>query len=187
MKTLNFKHTGLLTVALSAALAGAASAQDAPRLVINGEPFETRVEPITQDGRVLVPLRDIFENLGAHVNYDDVTQTITAHREGTDVEMRLGSPRARVDGRPVRLDVPANSIDGRTMVPLRFVSEALGATVNYSQSRNVVHIDDNRGHRGDRDHRYPDTRNGDHRDGDRRDGDHRDGDPMNHDRMGGNR
>ncbi|RYG75507.1 copper amine oxidase N-terminal domain-containing protein [bacterium] len=166
MKTLNLKQTGLMTLALGATLAGAANAQGgfnndrlnndrygnryndrndryndgAPRLMLNGRPFETRVQPIVQDGRVLVPLRDIFENLGARVNYDN--GTIVARRDGTRVQMRLGSDRARVDGRSIRLDVPAMSVGGATMVPLRFVSEALGATVNFNQNRNVVRIND---------------------------------------------
>jgi hypothetical protein len=136
MKTLNTKRTGLLTFALGAALTGVttggAQAQSAtngyaPRLVLNGQPFQTRTEPVLQDGRVLVPLRDIFEELGARVNYDNYNRTITAHRDGTRVQMILGSARARVDGRPVRLDVPAMSVRGRTMVPLR---------------RNVVRIND---------------------------------------------
>lgn len=152
MKTLNWKQTGILTLALGAAvtsatLTGAANAQsgfdeNTPRLMLNGRPFETRVAPVVQDGRVLVPLRDIFENLGARVNYNDFDRTITARRDGTRVQMRLGASRAQVDGRPVRLDVPALSVNGATMVPLRFVSEALGATVNFSQRRNVVRIND---------------------------------------------
>jgi hypothetical protein len=151
MKTLNFKQTGLMTLALGATLTGAASAQSefgstqygsTPRLVLNGRPFETRVQPVVQDGRVLVPLRDIFENLGARVDFDRVDRSITARRQGTRVEMRLGSTRARVDGQPVRLDVPAMAVGGATMVPLRFVSEALGADVNYNSTRNVVRIND---------------------------------------------
>lgn len=154
MKTLNFKQTGLMTLALGATLTGAASAQggfndrydnranNAPRLMLNGQPFQTRFEPVVQDGRVLVPLRDIFENLGARVDYDRAERTIVARRDGTRVHMRIGSDRARVDGQPVRLDVPAMTIGGATMVPLRFVSEALGATVNFNQRRNVVRIND---------------------------------------------
>lgn len=145
MMKLNTPKTGLLTFALGAALAGAASAQNAPRLVLNGQPFRTQVAPITQNGRVLVPLRDIFEGLGARVNYNDLNRTITARRQGTIVRMELGSRRAEVNGQVVRLEVPATTVYGSTMVPLRFVSEALGAVVNYNQNRGVIRINDQGG------------------------------------------
>ncbi|PQV65030.1 Copper amine oxidase N-terminal domain-containing protein [Abditibacterium utsteinense] len=146
---LNIQKSGLLTVALGASLAGTASAQNAPRLVLNGQPFRTQVAPITQDNRVLVPLRDIFEGLGARVNYNDRNRTITARRQGTVVRMELGSRRAEVNGQVVRLDVPATTVYGSTMVPLRFVSEALGARVNYNPTRNVIRINDRDGNLND--------------------------------------
>ena len=143
----NTQKTNLAILALGAALSGVAGAQNvnsqtAPRLVLNGQPFRTQVEPITQNGRVLVPLREIFEGLGARVNYNDVNRTITARRRGTVIRMELGSRRAEINGERVRLDVPATVVDGSTMVPLRFVSEALGAVVNYNPNRGVIRIND---------------------------------------------
>jgi hypothetical protein len=138
----NIQKFTLATLALGTALTGVANAQDAPRLLLNGQPFRTQVQPITQDGRVLVPLRDIFEGLGARVNYNDQDRTITARRQGTVVRMELGSRRAEVNGQRVRLDVPASTVYGSTMVPLRFVSEALGASVNYNANRGVIRIND---------------------------------------------
>lgn len=172
----NAPQIGFATLALGATLTGIAAAQDAPRLMLNGHPFHTQVAPVTRDGRVLVPLRDIFEGLGARVNYDRVDRTITARRRGTVVLMQLGSRRAEVNGERVRLDVPANTVDGSTMVPLRFVSEALGATVLYNADRGVIRINDSDAHPGDRmdDHHGGDHHDRDHRDGDRRDDDHRD-------------
>jgi hypothetical protein len=123
-----------------AAGAHSASAQEAPRLLLNDRPLRTRVEPVLEDGRVLVPLRDIFEALGARVDYDREDRTITARRAGSLVHMALGSQSAVADGHIVHLDVPADTIAGRTLVPLRFVSESLGATVFYSHLRDEVHI-----------------------------------------------
>lgn len=155
----NISKISLATLALGTTLTGIASAQSEPRLLLNDRPFRTEVAPITQDGRVLVPLRDIFEGLGARVDYKSTDQTITARRRGTIVRMELDSRRAEINGRRVRLDVPATTVDGSTMVPLRFVSEALGATVDYNANRGVIRIND--GEAGRRD--------GDRRDGDRRD------------------
>ena len=147
----NILKTKFLTLALGAALTGIAAAQGAPAsswpsLILNDQPFRTTVEPVNQDGRVLVPLRDIFERLGATVLYNSRNRSITARRGSTVVNMELGSTDAEVNGRRVTLDVPANTIYGSTMVPLRFVSEALGATVNYDPSNGVIRINDsNRG------------------------------------------
>lgn len=166
---LNIKKLGISTLALGTTMTGIASAQSEPRLVLNDRPFRTTVAPITQDGRVLVPLRDIFEGLGARVNYNSLDRTITARRRGTIVRMELGSRRAEVNGRRIRLDVPADTVDGSTMVPLRFVSESLGATVNYNAYRGVIRINDRDGRRDDwRDGRDRDGRRDDRRDFDRR-------------------
>lgn len=175
----NVKKSGITVLALGAAMTGIARAQDAPRIVLNGDPLHTQVAPITRDGRVLVPLRDIFEALGAFVRYNAADRTITARRSGTVVHMSLGSRRAEVNGDRVRLDVPANTVYGSTMVPLRFVSEALGATVNYNADRGVVHINDRSGRYHGGDHRDRDYHDGDRHDGDHHDdhdGDHHDGD-----------
>ncbi len=139
---LNTQKISFATLALGAALTGIAGAQSAPRLILNGRPFRTQVAPVTQGGRVLVPLRDIFEGLGARVNYNSFNNTITARRRGTTVRMELGSRRAEINGQRVRLDVPATTIYGSTMVPLRFVGESLGAVVDYNPRRGVIRIND---------------------------------------------
>ncbi|BCM93871.1 hypothetical protein IAD21_05766 [Abditibacteriota bacterium] len=146
MKNFNAKQIGLLALTLGT-MAGAASAQDGVRVRINGAPFRTQVAPVTENGRVLVPMRAIFEKLGARVDYNNLDRSIVARRDGTVVRMTLGRDRAFVDRDPVRLDVPAQSYDGRTMVPLRFVSEALGANVDYDSYRQLVSIEDRGGSR----------------------------------------
>ena len=147
MKNFNWKLTGLLALSLGT-MAGAASAQDGVRVRINGEPFRTQVAPVTENGRVLVPMRAIFEELGARVDYNNYDRSIVARRGGTVVRMNLGRDRAFVNREPVRLDVSAQSYAGRTLVPLRFVSEALGANVDYDSYRQLVSIEDGRGRIG---------------------------------------
>ncbi len=137
----NIKTTGLLTLALGAGMGMAAQAQaPAPQIYLNNQILRTEVSPINQNGRVLVPMRDIFEELGATVNYNSLNQSITATKEGTVVRMALGSRKATVNNVGVMLDVPAKAYYGRTLVPLRFVSEAMGANVKYNAPTRVVMI-----------------------------------------------
>jgi hypothetical protein len=96
--------------------------------------------PRMVNGRVLVPLRGVFEQMGAYVHWTDATQTVDATKGNTSVSLRIGDPVATVNGSPVRMDVPATLVGGSTMVPLRFVSEALGANVDWNDQANAVMI-----------------------------------------------
>ena len=137
----NIVTTGLLTLALGAGIGFTAQAQaPAPQIYLNNQVLRTEVSPIQQNGRVLVPMRSIFEDLGATVNYNDLNRSITATKGDTVVRMALGSSNATVNSLPVKLDVPAKAYYGRTLVPLRFVSEAMGAKVNYNANTRVVMI-----------------------------------------------
>ena len=119
----------------------AAQAQvPAPQIYLNNQVLRTEVSPVQQNGRVLVPMRTIFEELGATVNYNSLNQSIIAVKDGTTVRMALGSRNATVNNVPVTLDVPAKAYYGRTLVPLRFVSEAMGADVKYNAPTRVVMI-----------------------------------------------
>jgi len=134
--------TGISILALSAGLGVVAHAQGgpAPQITVNGQVLRTESGAFTQNGRVLVPMRDIFESLGAQVNYNNLSREIAAQRGTTTVRMTLGSRRASVNNVPVMLQSTAKSFGGRTYVPLRFVSEALGAQVNYNAAQQIVAI-----------------------------------------------
>jgi hypothetical protein len=98
--------------------------------------------PLVREGRTLVPLRAIFEWLGAEVDYDFATREITATKDSHAIRVRIGSPTASVDGATIPLDVAATEAGGRTYVPLRFVSEAFGAEVDWdAEARTVTVID----------------------------------------------
>lgn len=118
---------------------GAAQAQGTISVLLNGRAIDFGGVPPTQvAGRVLVPLRGVFEALGANVDYDDATGTVFAARGDTQIQLRLGSTQATVNGQTTTLDVPAQARMGRTFVPLRFVSEALGAQVSWNEARRTV-------------------------------------------------
>lgn len=110
-------------------------------VTVNGEPVVfSGVGPQQVNGRVLVPLRGVLEKLGAYVGWDQATRTVTATKSGTDITLHLGDPHASVNGRDVMLDVPPQEYRGSTMVPLRFVGEALGADVKWNSATYTVNI-----------------------------------------------
>ncbi|MHB2019503.1 MAG: copper amine oxidase N-terminal domain-containing protein [Candidatus Xenobia bacterium] len=110
------------------------------QVLVNGHMVAFDQPPIVANGRVLVPLRGVFEQLGARVYWDPVTRTITAIRGDRRVVLRPGDPTATVDGTRTPLDQPPEIVAGRAMVPLRFVSQAMGATVAWNPATASVTV-----------------------------------------------
>ncbi|HEX8236899.1 MAG TPA: copper amine oxidase N-terminal domain-containing protein [Abditibacteriaceae bacterium] len=148
MKTRNRKHrehvlwAGTAALGLGLATAQVSQAQSPPiQVSLNGQFISFgQVTPVQVGGRVLVPLRGIFESLGSTVNYEASTATIYASSGARNIQLRLGSTEATVNGQTRYLDVPAQVRFGRTLVPLRFVSEAMGANVSWNESQRTVFI-----------------------------------------------
>lgn len=111
---------------------------------IDGKRVYFDVPPRVEAGRTLVPLRAFFEALGAAVDWYGETQRIVAHKDGLEVQLTVGAKEALVNGETVILDVPAKVEEGRTLVPLRFVSEALGADVEWDPAR-IITVNSKRG------------------------------------------
>lgn len=107
---------------------------------VGGRRLALDVAPVISEGRALVPLRGIFEALGAEVAYDPESRAITAARDGLTLRLVPGERRAVVGGREVELDVPARIVSGRTLVPVRFVAEALGARVEWDGVARTVRV-----------------------------------------------
>jgi hypothetical protein len=106
---------------------------------IGGEKQTYEQPPVNSNGNVLVPLRAIFESLGATVEWDSTTQTVTATRGDRTVVLTIGSKTAYINGVPVALSVEPQLINGYTMVPVRFVSEAFGGEVEWNgESSSVI-------------------------------------------------
>ncbi|MFE8698138.1 copper amine oxidase N-terminal domain-containing protein [Cytobacillus sp. FJAT-53684] len=91
-------------------------------------------------GRTLVPLRAIFEELDANVSWNQKSQTITATKGATKITLKIGSSNTTINGKNKKIDVPASIKDNQTLVPLRFVSEALGAQVQWDNTLNTATI-----------------------------------------------
>ena len=106
---------------------------------LNGKIINFDVPARLYSGRALVPMRAIFEALGADVWWDDVTRTITATRDGTVISMQVGSLTSNVNGQTVSIDMPPATVDGRTLVPLRFIAEVFDVPIVWeSETRTVV-------------------------------------------------
>lgn len=108
---------------------------------VNGQPVLFPVQqPEYMNGRVMVPLRGVFEKLGAFVTWHPETDTVQAVKGDTDVRVRIGSHIAEVNGSQKQLDVAPILVNGTTLVPLRFLSESLGAQVDWSNQTRLVTI-----------------------------------------------
>ena len=107
---------------------------------IDGKAIVFDVAPVIVDGRTLVPLRAIFEELGAVVNWDDETKTVSAFKENTSVVLQIGTPTLFVGNEAKPMDVPAQIVSDRTLVPLRAVSEAFGCEVEWNADEKKVTI-----------------------------------------------
>ena len=113
----------------------------APTVVLDGKQLSfSDTQPIIEDGRTLVPLRSIFESMGATVTWNQDTQTATAIKGNKTVILPIGSTEPTINGQVKKLDVPAKIVNGRTLAPLRFVGEAFGGTVGWDQGSQTITI-----------------------------------------------
>lgn len=110
------------------------------KVKVNDKPIIFDVAPVISEGRTLVPLRYIFEALGAEVKWDAATRTVTGIKGSDEIVLKIDSKDAVVNGETRKLDVPATILNGRTLVPARFISESLGAEVLWDGDSKTVII-----------------------------------------------
>jgi len=135
-----------LCLALSMVAVVGAEGETPITVYVNGEQVEFDVQPATINDRTMVPMRFIFEKLGATVDYDDPTKTITAKTADKTVTLQLDNQKAVVEmgGEAYEMisDVAPVLVDDRTLVPVRFISEALEHYVGWNESKKQVNIID---------------------------------------------
>ena len=109
----------------------------------NDEIVNFDVEPIIENGRTLVPLRAIFETMGCAVYYfeEDGKQIVSAGRANDGLLLTIGENKMYFNGKEIALDVPAKIINGRTLVPLRAISEAFACEVFWDGDTKTINID----------------------------------------------
>ncbi|MET3288570.1 UNVERIFIED_CONTAM: LysM repeat protein [Brevibacillus sp. OAP136] len=107
-------------------------------LLIDGKGVVSDVKPTIQNGRMLVPIRAIAENTGAAVSYEDTTQTVTVTQGTNKILLYIGKAIGYVNEKRVILEVTPMISKGRTLIPLRFISQSLGYQVDWDKRAEVA-------------------------------------------------
>ncbi len=107
---------------------------------VNGNILGFDTPPVTESDRTLVPMRFLFEQLGAQVEWDEGSATAIASQEGTTIQFSVDNTMALVNGANKTMDVPARLVGDKTMIPLRFLTEELGYTVQWDEATKTVTI-----------------------------------------------
>ena len=135
------KLFGFFTAVMCALLimSSAVCAEGDIKVILDGGEVGFDVPPMIIKDRTMVPMRAVFEALGADVEWDEATRTVTARRDDTELLIVPDSDVMIKNSQPVRLDAGCVIIDGRTLVPVRAVSEAFGCNVSWEQdTRSVI-------------------------------------------------
>jgi len=131
---LNMKYTSLDNWAISSEY------ENDVKVIINGNELKFDVPVLIEKGTTLVPLRKISEELGAEVTWEEDTNTIKIIRDGKIIVLKIGSKTAMVDDKILEMEVEPRIIGDRTLVPLRFISEAVEAKVEWSDEDRLITI-----------------------------------------------
>ena len=111
-----------------------------PSVYVDGERLAFNTNPIIKNGSTLVPMRLIFEKLGAKVDWNNTTKTVTATKSGTTIVYTIGKKTATVNKSTITLHTAGEIKNSNTLVPLRFVSESLGSVVGWADKSKTVII-----------------------------------------------
>ncbi|MBE0337515.1 stalk domain-containing protein [Paenibacillus sp. 23TSA30-6] len=131
----------LSTLVLSSAFANLAGAEAGDiKVIINGVTQQYTQAPVVSQNTTLVPLRGVFESLGAQVDWDSKAKKVTASKNEDTLTLNVGSKLAYKNSAPVQLDAATQIQKGQVLVPLRFVSQSLGAKVNWDKTTRTVTI-----------------------------------------------
>ena len=131
----------LAVSALSAAmLLGGSALADGISVLVDGKAVEFDQPPVIENDRTLVPMRAIFEALGAEVEWDDATKSVTSKKGEKSVKLSINSDIMVTDAGEKKLDMPAKIINDRTMIPVRAVSEAMDCLVDWDGATQTVII-----------------------------------------------
>jgi hypothetical protein len=110
-------------------------------ILVKGKHLGLDTPPVIKDGRVLVPVKALAQAFGAEVAWDPDLRTITIVKGEITLVLTLESKTVTVNGEPVELDVSAKSMNGRTVVPLRFIAEQMGLKVSWDSELEMVEIE----------------------------------------------
>ena len=109
-------------------------------LRVDFESVDTDVEPVIINDRTMIPVRALFEDLGAVVSWSDAERQVTIDYAGHVIVLQIDNTVAKIDGVAKTLDVPATIVENRTFIPVRFVAENLGFTVKWDAKNYIVDL-----------------------------------------------
>ncbi len=133
--------TIFLALVLVVSLPSSASALEQPIAVqLDGLTLSLEVPPVIHNGRTMVPFRAIAEAMNIPVSWDDTSRTVTAGDGKTTVRLQINNPTAYINNNPVTLDAAPQIVSGRTLIPLRFFSEAFDSIVDWNGTLRQVTI-----------------------------------------------
>lgn len=133
----------IISVFVLMTLGRSALADENIKVVLNGEELSFDVSPEIVNGRTMVPMRKIFEALGAEVNWDEETKTASGVKKIIEVKFVLNEKEYSVCGIPFEGEAAAYVNNGRMMIPVRAVAESLGTDVEWEQDTKTVVINEN--------------------------------------------
>ena len=114
------------------------------KIIYNNSYLSFENPPVLENDRTLIPMRFLFEQMGAEVSWDETTNTATVSKASDVVSFSIDNTVATVNAQPKTMDVPARLINDKTYIPLRFLSEELGYTVEWDEETNTVTISEER-------------------------------------------
>ncbi|MDR1665174.1 MAG: N-acetylmuramoyl-L-alanine amidase family protein [Clostridiales bacterium] len=130
-----------LTVPCFALKISAAESGGKIELFVNGRNMaELNVAPVKRDGNVLVPAREVFESVGAVIEWRETEQQLRILYHDRVIAMTLGQLSATVNGEVLVMQAPPVNIDGKIMVPLRFTAERLGFEITFREEGNLIYL-----------------------------------------------
>lgn len=130
-----------ISVLMSVIASTSAFADSDINVSLNGSMIEfTDQKPIIQDGRTLVPLRGVFDAMGYEIKWLEDSKTAALVKNGVSIIIKIGSNEIKANGNSVSIDVPAQIINSRTMIPLRAVAEISNATVDWNNDKRLVSV-----------------------------------------------
>jgi len=141
----------MFTFALNAVLTVLADGYELPPMPVKNNEIKVLYQgekivfpdqkPVIKNSRTLVPLRAIFEAMGALVDWNNDTRTVLATKGDVSLSLEIGSNLLYKNGVPIEIDVPAEIMNDRTMVPVRAIAEAFGSVVDWDNDTRTVLID----------------------------------------------
>ncbi len=140
MKRQNYSKLFLITLIFTLLFSNLVSAKEV-NVYLENEKLQMPISALLEDGRTLVPMRAIFEEVGANVEWIHDTNTVVASKDGININLPIGKNIASVNGKEVKLDVSSKVVNGNTLVPIRFIAETLGFNTGWDNNTYSVLLD----------------------------------------------